>query len=211
MKPTGKIIFCFILFAFFACAPEPIATSEDKNPIDLFNTPEMAAPDNLDTIKIVIDGIDFTIKVKFRYKVGGIVLSKKKYSSGWQGKLVPYDFALAWGELLKDDLYKKVKWWQEARWYHWIYRTDFPKDHSFIARHSSNNHIIPASKNILYVLNKIKKGDVVEFSGYLVDVDGTKDGNNYWWHSSTSTNDTGAGSCEVIYLTLIRFNGMVYE
>ncbi|MEO0095693.1 MAG: hypothetical protein ABIL14_05675 [candidate division WOR-3 bacterium] len=212
MKLIGKTIFYFcILFVFLICAPEPVVTGEDKNPIELFNTPHMEMIDNLDTIKTEIDGINFTIKLKYRYKVGGIVLSKKRYSGGWQGKLVPYDFALAWGELLKDDLYKKIKWWQEARWYHWIYRNDFPKDHSFIARYSSNNHLIPATKNILYALNKIKKGDVVEFSGYLVNLDGTKEGNNFWWHSSTSTNDTGAGSCEIIYLTRLRFNGMIYE
>ncbi|MEO0185034.1 MAG: hypothetical protein ABIL20_04480 [candidate division WOR-3 bacterium] len=205
------VIYIFLLTAFLSCAPEPVPSGDDTTPIDLLNDPEMEIVENPETLMVRINDIDFTIKLKALYKVSGIVLSKKRYSDGWQGKMAPYDVALVWGELLRDSLYKKIKWWQEARWYRWRPDNGFPKDNYFIARYSSNNHVILASKNIEVLLGRIKKNDTIELSGYLVDINGSKNGNKYWWYSSMSRNDTGAGSCEVIYLTRIRLSGKVYE
>jgi len=162
-------------------------------------------------MKITINGIDFAIKLKASYKIGAIVLSKRGYSDAWQAKMAPFDLALVWGELLKIDLYKKIKWSQEARWYHWRYNEDFPKNNIFIAQYSSNNHIIPATKNILNGLKNIKRGDTLELLGYLVDIDGKKNGDCFWWYSSMTTNDTGDGSCEVFYVSRIRLKGKVYQ
>ncbi len=200
-----------MIISLIACAPAPVPSSEDNTPIDIINDPEIEFLSPAETLKMTINNIDFTIKLKATYKIGAIVLSKKGYSHTWQGKMAPFDLALVWGELLQEELYKKIKWWQEARWYHWRYDNNFPKDNSFIARYSSNNHIIPANDNILNVLKCIKKGDTLELSGFLVDIIGKKDGNSYWWYSSITTNDTGDGSCEVFYIKKIRLKGKVYQ
>lgn len=206
-----KYVPCYLIISLIACAPAPVPSGEDNTPIDIVNDPEMELLSPAETLKMTINNIDFTIKLKANYKIGAIVLSKKGYSNAWQGKMAPFDLALVWGELLQEELYKKIKWWQEARWYHWCYDNNFPKDNNFIARYSSNNHIIPASENILNVLKCIKKGDTLELSGFLVDITGKKDNNSYWWYSSISTNDTGDGSCEVFYVKKIRLKGKVYQ
>ncbi len=205
------IFLCFVILLLISCATEPVPAGNYTTPIELFNTPEMIMVSRPETLRMQINGIDFEIKLKASYVIGAIVLSKREYSGTWQAKIAPVDLALVWGELLKDDMYKKIRWWQEARWYHWTYSADFPKDNIFIAKYSSNNHIIPASDNILNVLRKIRKGDTLELSGYLVDINGRKNSDSYWWYSSTSTNDTGDGSCEVIYLRKIKVWGRVYE
>lgn len=206
-----KYVPSYLIISLIACAPAPVPSSEDHMPIDIVNNPEMELLSPAETLKMIINDIDFTIKLKATYKISAIVLSKKGYSNAWQGKMAPFDLALVWGELLQDELYKKIKWWQEARWYHWRYDNNFPKDNSFIARYSSNNHIIPANDNILNVLKNIKKGDTLELSGFLVDIIGKKDNDSYWWYSSISINDTGDGSCEVLYVKKIRLKGKVYQ
>lgn len=202
---------CAVFLTFLLmCTPAPVPSGENNTPIDILSDPEIELLMPAETLKTVLDNLDFTIKLKASYRIGAIVLSKKGYSSAWQGKMAPFDLALVWGALLQDDLYKKIKWWQEARWYHWRYDDNFPKDNKFIARYSSNNHIIPANENILNVLKKVKKGDTLELKGFLVDINGRKKNNSYWWYSSTSTDDTGDGSCEVFYVKEIRLKGKVY-
>ena len=71
---------------------------------------------------------------------------------------------------------------------------------------SSNNHLIPANDVIKREIKKIKRGDYVEIKGYLVDINGSNSGDgSFYWNSSKSREDTGDGSCEVIYVTDIEW------
>ena len=55
------------------------------------------------------------------------------------------------------------------------------------------------------------KGDVAKLSGELVDVNVHRGGYSGWWRTSLSRNDTGNGSCEVLYLRRLKEDGRVYE
>jgi hypothetical protein len=193
------------------CSPPAEPSYEDSSPIDLYNDPIMGIIENPETIECTQGELKWTLKLKASYQARGIVLGRKNYGGGWNAIVAPCDVALAWGELVRDDLYKKLKWSQGNRWYFWHYGEDFDHDNNFVARYSSNNHIIPSTRNLTSVVKSLRNGDIVEFTGYLVDVSAKKGDNDYWWNSSMSTLDTGDGSCEVIYLTKIKIRDKVYQ
>ncbi|MBR1701545.1 MAG: hypothetical protein IJ716_06265 [Lachnospiraceae bacterium] len=46
----------------------------------------------------------------------------------------------------------------------------------------------------------------MRLKGYLVNLDGSKpDGTTFYWNSSTTRSDSGAHSCEVIYVTGVEW------
>ena len=75
-----------------------------------------------------------------------------------------------------------------------------------VARQCSNNHLIPADTRVKKAIKKIKKGDHIRITGYLVYIDGKKsDGTTFFWNSSTTRDDDGDGACEVIYVTDVEW------
>ena len=57
--------------------------------------------------------------------------------------------------------------------------------------------MIPADSRIKKKLKKIRRGDIVQLRGQLVDIDGES---GWRWRTSLSRDDTGGGSCEIVYL-----------
>ncbi len=156
-------------------------------------------------------GVDWTVTRKAAYRVSGIVLGHKRYRYGWSADLAPWDVALAWGDLVRSGLYRKVSWSQSDRWYWWRYDAGFPQGNGYIVAHSSNNHIIPATRNLGRALALLDRGDAVRLEGFLVFVDGRKGERALHWHSSLSRTDQGDGSCEVIYLRKLTVGESLYE
>ena len=62
-------------------------------------------------------------------------------------------------------------------------------------------HIVPADPQVLRQLKKIRSGDIVQATGYLVDIDHPS---GFRWRTSLSREDTGGGSCEIFYLQGIQ-------
>jgi hypothetical protein len=58
--------------------------------------------------------------------------------------------------------------------------------------------LIPANDDVRRTLAKVEKGSVVRLAGSLVNVE-HPDG--WRWRSSTSRDDTGGGSCELLWVT----------
>jgi hypothetical protein len=200
-----------LAFFLLSCAPAPEPTSIDNTPLNVLDDPWMEMSESPEILTRVIDGIDLEIKLKASYIIGGIVVTTRKYGGNWRARLAPYDVAIAWGELVKDNTYKKLKWSQKGRWYYWRHGDDFTHDNNFVARYSSNNHVIPATDNLKRALGIMRRGDEAELTGYLVDINGKKNSETYWWISSTSVTDTGDGSCEVLYLVKMKLGSSVYE
>lgn len=194
------------------CAATP--SGEDSSPIETRADPEQGPPEGLDPIRLEKGGYEFTLTPLATYTARGVVLGRENYSSGWNALLAPCDVALAWGALLENDLYRELSWSQSNRWYWWEYGGSAPaqvQDERFVARYSSNTHILPADENLARAAQSLDSGDVVEMTGYLVKVRGSKGDFSCRWVSSTSRQDTGDGSCEVLYLTRMRVDGKVYE
>jgi hypothetical protein len=52
---------------------------------------------------------------------------------------------------------------------------------------------------------------VAELSGELIRIEGHQGGEIVTWRSSLSREDSGDGSCELLYLRRLRVNGKVFD
>jgi hypothetical protein len=203
------IIMAFILL-MFGCS-EPVPIGENIMEIDVGKEP---VQDNKIDVKAMVvqkKNYIFTITPKAAYKISGVVKSVKRYSDDWNSYLSPLDVALVWGRLAEPDMDKYIRYWQEHRWYYYRYEAGTPVSKDYIIKHSSNNHLIPANENIKQALNLIEKGQMIYIDGYLVNVDGGYKNDKYWWRTSLTRDDTGDGSCEVIYVKRINIGGKIYQ
>lgn len=199
------------LALLLACSGTP--SGEESTPLDTASDPLQTPAEEAAPFEVTAGGETFRLTPLATYAARGIVLDRSNYSSGWNGRLSPCDVALAWGALLENDLYKELDWSQSGRWYWWQYDgSASPKvqDEKFVARYSSNTHIIPATPNLARAAKSLSAGDTAELCGHLVRVDSTG-GEGNRWVSSTSRQDMGDGSCEVLYLTKLRIGDRVYE
>jgi hypothetical protein len=145
----------------------------------------------------------YTIKPQAAFEIRAVVLSAHHYYWGRNSELVPVDLALGWGPMSDGDVLKDISISQGNRWYFFSYQ-HAPIAHGEIISHSGNMHLIPSSPDIEKKIQKVHKGDTVEFKGYLVNVS-ADDG--WYWNSSQSRADTGDGSCEVIWVNEFEIIG----
>jgi hypothetical protein len=66
-----------------------------------------------------------------------------------------------------------------------------------ILRNAAQLHLIPATGRIESRLKRLRPGQRVGISGYLVDVTGP---GRFVWRTSLSRSDSGAGACEIVYV-----------
>ena len=85
------------------------------------------------------------------------------------------------------------------RFYHW-HTDDFPIPRREIEVNSANMHMVPASADVERVLNSVKPGQHITFSGYLIEARGP---DGWRWKSSLTREDTGAGACELVWVEKI--------
>jgi len=58
-------------------------------------------------------------------------------------------------------------------------------------------HLIPATAHVERLLKNVRPGQIVSFSGYLVEA---RDASGWNIRSSLTRSDTGAGACEVVWV-----------
>ncbi len=213
MKPVSSWktpVFALALFALLsACGPSPSGRAVE--PLDVTRDPVQEEAVGILPFRVEKAGWSVTITPRATYTVRGVVLSVERYRFDRNALLSPCDVALAWGPLAEGNLYRKIRWDQSGRWYWWAYSNDFPYDNAFIARYSANTHVIPATRNVGKAAASLKRNRPAELHGYLVDVDAARDGQSFWWHSSLTRQDTGDGSCEVLFLLRVVAQGKVYR
>ena len=89
-----------------------------------------------------------------------------------------------------------IRIWQKDRFYYWE-AAELPIAAKEIIKHSANIHIIPSTPEVSDFFKTLRTGERICLQGRLVSVDGPDWMN---WKSSLSRTDTGAGSCEVLYV-----------
>jgi len=124
------------------------------------------------------------------------VIMSERYRFGREADLSPVDLVLGWGAMSDSAVLKQLNFSQGGRYYRWWAKT-LPIPREVIETHSANMHMIPGSGTIARQLKSIRAGNMVHLKGYLVEVI-TKEG--WRWRSSLSRNDTGGGSCELIWV-----------
>ena len=124
------------------------------------------------------------------------MLSKERYRFGREADLSPWDLALGWGAMSDQSVVDMLDIDQSGRWYHWS-ADEMPLPVAEIAAHSANMHILPANDAALSVIEKVRVGELIGLRGSLVQVEGD---DGWLWRSSLRRDDTGARSCEVVWV-----------
>jgi hypothetical protein len=139
----------------------------------------------------------YRLKPRADFQIRARVLSREDYSWGNEADLSPVDLALGWGVMSDQAVLDRISIHQSSRWYYTRYELPAPIPDSAIIQNSGNMHMIPADKRILNKLKKIRRGDVVQLRGQLVDIDADS---GWRWRTSLKRDDTGGGSCEIVYV-----------
>lgn len=143
-----------------------------------------------------LDGYDLNFRARFDIRAR--VLAHKNYRTAPDGDLVPYDLALGWGAMSDSAVLDHIAIHQGTRTYGW-YVDDFNAlpnaDRASIETSSANMHIIPANESVREKLSQVRTGDIVHITGFLTDFKG----HGVERITSTTRDDVGAGSCEIIY------------
>lgn len=149
-----------------------------------------------------IEGYRLTPRAGFAIRAR--VLSRENYYWGSEADLSPMDLALGWGAMSDQAVLDRIEITQGSRWYFTRYEGPGPLADRDIIRHSGNMHMVPANAQVRRQLKHIRRGDIVQAMGYLVDIDHPS---GFRWRTSLSREDTGAGSCEIFYLERIQIEG----
>ena len=129
------------------------------------------------------------------------VLSRKDYAGDDEAEFSPTDLALGWGPMAVAGMGERLAVTQRARWYHYRWPGAPPLPPAQIATHSANMHLIPADATVAATLARVRAGDTVQMEGWLVRIE-RDDG--WQWRSSLRRDDTGQGSCELVYVCALR-------
>jgi len=140
---------------------------------------------------------DFELRTLHAFALKARALSVERYRMGRESELSPVDIAFGWGRMSEPAVIEQLSISQSGRWYHWRYSGSPPLPTHEIATSSANMHLIPANPAVARVLNAARKGQIVSLRGYLVEAR-AKDG--WTWRSSTRRDDTGNGSCELVFV-----------
>jgi len=190
---------------------KPISVEEDTSPFDLMQDPIQIDDITESGIAHQSGTLNLIYFPQASYEITAQVMSKKHYHKGWSAKIAPYDLALAWGKLINAEMKQFIKYSQMRRFYFYECTWDCPLTQDYISKHSANTHLIPANENLMKVLRKIRKGNVITLWGYLINVEGTYKNGDVNWHTSTSRADTGNGACELMYVEKVRLKDKIYR
>ena len=141
-------------------------------------------------------GYIFVKRAKF--DITARLLRKEIYHLDGGAGLAPVDLGLGWGPLSDSAMLEGLEFSQMGRFFYWQPRkADFPLPKSVLISHMAQMHVIPANKDVESRLKKLRPGQIVTASGYLVDVRGP---GGFAWNTSLSRTDTGDGACELFWI-----------
>lgn len=135
-----------------------------------------------------------------RFEATARVLHREDYRHDDGADLAPIDLALGWGRMSDSAVLKDIEITQGQRFY-WWHVDAFPIPRREIETHSANMHLIPADRGVERAIERARAGEVVHFSGYLVEADRP---NGWRWRSSLTRDDTGNGACELVWVEDFR-------
>jgi hypothetical protein len=187
------LLFATLLFGVWMCArPAPAGHWSGRPGIEPVQTSDVLPA------AWTRDGLTYLPLARFAVKA--VVLSRDRYYFDDGAKLAPVDLALGWGPMSVAGVVNDLRISQDHRWYNYSWSGEAPLDPSEIARCSANMHMIPATPAVRARLLKVARHELVEFSGYLVEI---RRADGWHWRSSTSREDTGGGACEVVWVEAV--------
>ena len=162
------------------------------------------------------------------YKIAGRVVlhSNDVYVGKYFDSVAAYNLGLTWGKTISEpkffkkylDVYGEKDHFSGMRNMYWRWNSLMPLKADYINSHISQIHIIPANKNVLSALLKLKNYKAVQLEGELVDVNfkSSDNGQPISYYTSLSTKDNGSsgrgsGSSEIMYVTKVQIGRFIYR
>jgi hypothetical protein len=146
------------------------------------------------------------VRPRAAFDISAVVAAAEPYSFDDGAFLSPLDLVMTWGRLPEEPYRSRVSYYQITRYYFW--RTRDPSvDLHYIATHSANMHVIPATHNLARALAHVGSGDRVRLRGLLVDVEGS----GFRWQTSMTRDDTGPGACELVWVEELQRGRRLYR
>jgi len=156
--------------------------------------------DIADLLRFEAKGYTFIKRAK--YDITARLLRKEIYRLDGGAGIAPVDLGVGWGPLSDTALLQELEFSQMGRFFYWQPRkADFPLPTSVLISHLAQMHMIPATKELEARLKKLRPGQIVTASGYLVDVRGP---GGFAWNTSLSRTDTGDGACELFWVEALN-------
>ncbi len=173
-------------------------------PMGRSRAPGVLAPDvpvqvNLEDAA-VIEHDGFALIPLAQFSVNARVLSREDYRFDAESALSPMDLALGWGRMSDSAVLEKLDISQSVRFFSYRWADVPPLPPQEIVESSSNMHLVPANSTVARQLKKVRKGDVVQIEGFLIEA--RREG-GWHWRSSLTRQDSGAGACELVYVTSV--------
>ena len=140
-----------------------------------------------------------TFVTRARYEITARVLRKEIYRIDGGADLAPVDLGLGWGAMSDTRVVDQLAFSQMGRFLFWKPTdwTSFPLSAAQMISHAAQIHAIPADPSVERKLRKLRPGQIVHLSGYLVDVRGP---GGFTWNTSLRRDDTGDGACEIMWI-----------
>ena len=140
----------------------------------------------------------YTFIKRAKYDITARLLRKEIYHIDGASGLAPIDLGVGWGPLSDSAMIDQLEFSQMRRFFYWQPRkSDFPLPKAMLISLMAQMHMIPATKDIESKLKKLRPGQIVTASGYLVDV---RSPTGFTWNTSLLRTDTGDGACEPFWV-----------
>jgi len=152
--------------------------------------------------EVTVKDIAYHIKPLYEYELYGLVVSKHASASlldtdheRWGDYLNTADLCVIWSTNAFSGIYKRLKF-SSGNWTCYVKSSSGEDWAHFSGEQLSNNHMLSERRDINRIIRKIRIGDQIHFTGYLVEYSH----DNFSRGTSTVRTDNG---CEVVYVESI--------
>jgi hypothetical protein len=170
------------------------------HPADGPTAPAEPRQTEMDAVQTVVHG-RWRLTARAHYEITARILSREDYRFDLLSDLVPEDLALGWGPMSDNRVLGAFEITQSVRFYSWRPIKELPIPRQDVIEHSANTHVIPADPDVRFQLSRLRVGQVVHLTGFLVDA-ARNDGVTV--HTSLTRTDSGAGACEVMLVERVE-------
>ncbi|MEO8508209.1 MAG: hypothetical protein ABI593_11315 [Betaproteobacteria bacterium] len=156
-------------------------------------------------VPAVFSAKDHRFHVRAQYTITARVLRKEIYRIDGGASLAPVDLGLGWGPMSDTRIVDQLEFSQMGRFLFWRPTdwTTFPLTPRDTIAHAAQVHAIPADDDVERRLRRLRPGQVVTLTGYLVDVRGP---GGFSWNTSLRRDDTGDGACELMWIERVSID-----
>jgi hypothetical protein len=184
-----------------ASQPGPLfPPSAVRQPSGLIVAPDPPVQRMLDHAA-ALDYHDLELQPLAEFEFDARLISLAWYGRGAEAAYSPVDLGIAWGQMSDSAHLDALEWRHGNRFLNYRYAQSPPIPQPELDRSIANLHVLPASPTVLRQIEALRPGQRIIGRGVLV---AASRADGWRWRSSLTREDTGAGACELIWLTDIH-------